>query len=416
MRCAHVIPYMNMRAGGPVVVVDRFCRQMARHGVESIVLTTDVLGEPDGQIISGEAAGEGPSTGTYELRCHRAFLGTFGYSPTLATSLDECVPTCDLVHVHTLWTYATWAAVRACRRHGVPYVLMPHGMLDRHSLARKPLRKTAYGHLFEFARARAAAAMIYTTDAERELAEASVRDLPEGHIVPLAADPPPDERAALAQSFLASRPHLADKHVVTFLGRVHPKKGLDLLIPAFAKVAMRVPNSHLLVIGPDNDGYWPRIQQQIDGLGLRPYVTRIEMLRGQLKWAALAASQLFVLPSHQENFAIAVAEALRIGTPVVISDRVNIWPTVARGGAGRVVPRDLNSLVDALLASLEDPVAWRAMSEAAVSVACECFDWRRSADAMMRVYEQVVERRAARMVQPAPMGRFARSSVAEVHP
>ena len=175
-------------------------------------------------------------------------------------------------------------------------------------------------------------------------------------------------------------------------------------------------SAHLLIIGPDNDGYWPRIAQQIDRLGLQPYVTRIEMLRGRLKWEALAASRLFVLPSHQENFAIAVAEALRIGTPVVISDRVNIWPTVAAGGAGRVVHRDLDSVVDAIRTSLEDGGMWRAMSEAAVSVACSHFDWCRSADAMMRVYEHVLEHTPARAARSGAGGCVATSSVAGVHP
>jgi glycosyltransferase involved in cell wall biosynthesis len=396
MRCAHVIPYMAARAGGPVVVVDRLCRQIARRGVEPIVLTTDVLSDmaprPAWSSIS-RVGGAGARGGEYELRAYRAWSRRFAYSPALASALDRIIPTCDLVHVHTLWTHATAAAVRACRRHRVPYVLMPHGMLDPNSLSRKSLRKIIYGHLFEFQRVRSAAGVIYTTERERELAERSVGTAGSGppvYVVPLGADEPPGDRDGLAREFLASRPFLAGKQIVTYLSRVHPKKGLDLLVPAFAKVAARMPQAHLLIVGPDEADTWPRVRRQIEQLGLQPHVTRIDMLMGAAKWAALAASTLFVLPSYQENFAIAVAEALRIGTPVVISDRVNIWPTVEAGRAGRVVPCDADALTAAIHVSLADEAAWRDMSAAAVMVATRNYDWGKTADAMMEVYQRVL--------------------------
>lgn len=408
MRCTHVIPYMAARAGGPVVVVDRLCRQIARRGIEPIVLTTDLHAdatsdgtEPRVPSPGGVSAGGG---GDYDLRCYRSLSRRFGYSPALAAALDEIVPTCDLVHVHTLWTHATAAAVRACRRHGVPYVVMPHGMLDPHSRARKPLRKFLYGHLFEFRRVRSAAGVIYTTPEERELAEPTVGPVAGGapsYVVPLGADEPPRSRDTLARKFLASRPHLADKKIVTFLSRIHPKKGLDLLIPAFAKVAARVPQAHLLIVGPDEAPTWSRVRRQIEQLGLQGHVTRIDMLHGDMKWSALAASTLFVLPSYQENFAIAVAEALRIGTPVVISNRVNIWRTVEAGGGGRVVPCDAAPLSVAMQECLDDDALWRRMSDAAFAVARRHYDWGKTAEAMIDVYDRVLRRARANRAIPS---------------
>jgi len=117
------------------------------------------------------------------------------------------------------------------------------------------------------------------------------------------------------------------------------------------------------------------------------------MLTGAKKWSALAASTLFVLPSYQENFAIAVAEAMRIGTPVVISERVNIRRTVESGGAGRVVPCDAAALGAAIQECLDAPEpAWRAMSDAAVAVAQRRYDWGRTAEAMLDVYDRVLRR------------------------
>ncbi len=405
MRCAHVIPYMNLRAGGPVVVVDRLCRRMLRRGIEPVVLTTDVLSGEGGDVAASAAGvADAPSFGDYELRFFHALTRRFAYSPSLASALDEVVRTCDVVHIHTLWTHATWAAAAACRRHGVPYVLMPHGMLDPRSLARKWVRKVAYGRLFEFPRARAAAGLIYTTDEERRLAERSVRSLPRGHVVPLGTDQPPGPREELARRFLASRPHLVGRQLVTFLGRVHSKKGLDLLIPAFAKVASRVPAAHLLVIGPDDENTWPGLRREIESLGLQGHVTRIEMLLGGAKWAALAASRVFVLPSYQENFAIAVAEALRIGTPVVISDRVNICHEVEAAAAGRVVPCDVEAVAGAICETLDDTDAWQRRSAAAADLARRQFDWDRTAELTVQVYEHVLEDSRRRMPADPPVG------------
>jgi len=418
MRCVHVIPYMAARAGGPVVVGDRLCRRMAGFGVESIVVTTDVLSEGRFERIAASDGGVGEYVGAgrtgvesttgpwrvegdwvgggYERRTFHALTRRYAYSPALAAALDEIVPSCDLVHVHTLWTHTTAAAVRAARRHRVPFVVMPHGMLDPNALARKRLRKLLYGRLFEFARVRSAGGVIYTTEEERDLARrtvGSVAGRPPEYVVPLGADEPPGRREALARSFFAERPDLAGKTLVTFLGRVHPKKGLDLLVPAFADVAARVPRAHLLVVGPDEAGTWSRVRQQAEALGLAARVTRIDMLTGAKKWSALAASTLFVLPSYQENFAIAVAEAMRIGTPVVISERVNIRRTVESGGAGRVVPCDAAALGAAIQECLDAPEpAWRAMSDAAVAVAQRRYDWGRTAEAMLDVYDRVLRR------------------------
>lgn len=382
MRCAHVIPYMDPRAGGPVVVVDRFCRGLARCGHEALVITAD-------SGAASAAPRRGDDSSGYELRRHRSYLGRFAYSPAMASTLAEIVPTCDLVHIHTLWTYATAAAVTACRRHRVPYVVMPHGMLDPNSLSRKALRKRLYGRLLEFPRLRKAAALVYTTTEERALAESAVPGLPEGFVVPLGSDPPPAARQELAADFFAAYPHLRGKTLVTFLGRIHPKKGLDLLVPAFAQVAARQPDAHLLIVGPDESGYAAAVQRNIARLGLQARVTRIGMLHGAEKWAALAASRLFVLPSYQENFALAVAEACRAGTPVVVSRRVNIWRDICDARAGLVIDCDAAALTAAILEAVRNDREWERRSQAAAALAERCFDWARSVEGLLRVYDRV---------------------------
>jgi glycosyltransferase involved in cell wall biosynthesis len=389
MKVAHIIPYMNERAGGPVVVVDRWCEQLAHRGCEPIVLTTD----------NGGQTSPPHKSASYAAYRHPATFGRYAYSPSLRRQLDALVPQCDLVHVHTLWTYPTYTAARCCRRHGIPYVIMPHGMLDPHSRARKRLRKAIYGQLVEWNNIRRASAMIYTTSQEQALAEASLSLLPKGAVVPLGADEPPASRDALAEQFLATRPELRNKQLITFLGRVHEKKGLDLLIPAFARLADN-PAAHLLIIGPDDTDYWPTIARRAEALGLTKRMHRIDMLTGIEKWQALAASTLFVLPSYQENFAIAAAEACQIGTPVIISRRVNIWPTIEQGGAGTVIDCSIDQLHAAMNRYVQDVSRWSQASQNARCTAQEHFSWQSSVDALMDVYNHA--RNTAPRIAPIP--------------
>ena len=209
----------------------------------------------------------------------------------------------------------------------MPYVVSPHGMLDPGSLGRRGVRKRAYAAVVEWPHLRRAAGMIYTAEEERRLAESSVSGLPPGSVVPLGAGDPPDEpRADLAATFFESFPELKGKRVVLFLGRLHEKKGPDRLIAAFPEVRRAVPGAALALVGPGEERYVAGLRAAA-GEG----VHFLGSLSGRLKWAAYAAADVFVLPSFQENFALTVAEALRVGTPAVLTRHVNIWGGRDRG-------------------------------------------------------------------------------------
>ena len=390
MRVLHVTPYMHPRAGGPVVTVDRLCNRLSAAGLETCVLTTDAYAN------GAPVRTWGLDDRSYTLRVHphrpSRLAPRRAGSRALARDLERIVPTCDVVHVHTLWTHATAAACRAARRYDVPLVVMPQGMLDPHSLARKALRKKVYGSLCEFPRIRSAAAMAYTTAEERRLAESAVSALPPGHLVPLGTDEPPAvERDEAARAFLAAHPELADRQLVIHLGRIHPKKGLDLLIPAFARVSERVPDAHLLLVGPDEGGYLKVVKRFVHALGIGPKVTHIPMLHGVAKWQALAAASVFALPSYQENFGIAVAEAARMGLPLVISNRVNLWPDVRATGAGIVVDCRVDPVADALTTLLLDEDRRRRTGQAAQALARSRYTWDRCAESVLELYASVAK-------------------------
>ncbi len=230
--------------------------------------------------------------------------------------------------------------------------------------------------------------MIYTHEAERQLAESSIEGLPPGYIVPLGCDEPPQSgRGALTEEFLSAHPHLRGRLLVTFLSRLHPKKGLDLLIPAFTLLSIERPSAHLVLVGPGDPQYIQHIRQLVEKYSLADRVTFTGPLEGRAKWAALAASNLFVLPSYQENFAIVVVEALRMGVPVVISRRINIWEDIVNAGGGVACDLDPTNIAGAIDSLLADPFRAGRIGAKGQQFVGLHFNWDRGADALAQVYQ-----------------------------
>ena len=159
---------------------------------------------------------------------------------------------------------------------------------------------------------------------------------------------PPQDKDDKRVLFFKKFPDLAGKRIFLFLGRIHPKKGCDLLIKAFAQVARKDQSLHLVIAGPDQIGWQNKLQRLCEKLGVSEKVSWTGMLSGDLKWGTFYAAEAFILPSHQENFGISVAEALACGVPVLISDRVNIWREIKSDGAGLAATDDLCGTVELL--------------------------------------------------------------------
>jgi glycosyltransferase involved in cell wall biosynthesis len=174
-------------------------------------------------------------------------------------------------------------------------------------------------------------------------------------VVAYGTSTPPDDAARLRDVFLAAYPELRGRCLLLFLSRIHEKKGCDLLIRALASVAATEPDIHLVIAGPDQKGCVARLMHLAEDLGVTDRITWPGMLRDDMKWGAFYSAQAFILPSHQENFGIAVAEALGCGLPVLISDKVNIWREVRAHRAGLVAPDTLQGTEQLLL-------EWRALT------------------------------------------------------
>ena len=292
-------------------------------------------------------APDAPWISDSSLPIHAVGPGRTGYlySSTLLPWIKANAPRFDAVLVHGLWQYGSFAVWSALHGTSTPYYVYPHGMLDpwfKRAYPLKHLKKTLYWPWGEYRVLRDARAVLFTCEAEKRLARQSFRLYRvREEVVALGTAPPLEDRHASRAAFLSAWPHLEDKRLLLFLGRIHIKKGCDLLLEAFAKVADIDSSIHLVMAGPDQSGLQTGLQQHAAALGISARVTWTGMLTGEQKWGAFYASEAFVLPSHQENFGIAVVEALACGLPVLISNQVNIWHEILSDRAGLVAKDDL---------------------------------------------------------------------------
>jgi len=272
-----------------------------------------------------------------------AGLTSYRYSSKLLPWLKKQGGDYDRVIVNGIWQYLSFAAWRHYAGSSIPYYVFPHGMLDpwfKETFPLKHLKKWLYWPWAEYRVLRDAAAVIFTSEEERSQARKSFwlyrcRE----KVSPLGVEAPPISSNAKSE-FLSRYPQLQNTRIFLFLGRLHPKKGCDMLLEAFAQ--MRSNDSiSLILAGPDQVGWESDLRRQVTRLNLTNRVVFTGMLQGSMKQGAFANAEAFVLPSHQENFGISVVEALAASVPVLVSNRVNIWREIEADRAGYVESDDL---------------------------------------------------------------------------
>jgi glycosyltransferase involved in cell wall biosynthesis len=379
MRLLHVLSSASPDMGGPLEGVrQRGLRlQQLGHTVELVTLDDPTQGFVREFPLPVHALG--PSRGVYR------------YNSKLVPWLKMHAAGFDAVIVNGLWQYHSLGVWRALRNTGVPYFVFTHGMLDpwfKHAYPLKHFKKWLYWPWSDYRVLRDARAVLFTSEEECLAARQSfwLYRAKERVVAYGTADPPTDA-AELRERFLVAHPELRERRLLLFLSRIHVKKGCDLLIRAFAAIAAAEPSMHLVIAGPDQTGWVQELKGLAQQLGVAERVTWPGMLQGQMKWGAFHCAEAFVLPSHQENFGIAVAEALGCGVPVLISDKVNIWREVLAHNAGMVAPDTEKGTQDLLRRWLSlAPEQQRAMAVQARSL----FEQRFTIDAMAAGLLEVV--------------------------
>ena len=334
MRILHVINSVKPSGGGPIEGVRQLGVANRRQGHQIEVVSLDAPDSADAKNFIFPVHALGPG------------ILKYSYGSRLVPWLRENIGKYDIAIVNGIWQYQSFALWQVQRNSHTPYVVYTHGMLDPWFKMRYPLKhlkKMLYWPWAEYRVLRDASAVLFTCEEERVLARQSFRPYRCNEIVVKygTAAPQGDPQCEL-ETFYGRYPELEGKRIALFLGRLHEKKGCDLLIQAFAKVLASDPDWHLVMCGPDQAGWQTKLSAMAEKLNLSGRVTWTGMVTGNLKWGALRASEVFVLPSHQENFGIVVAEALACGKPALVSDKVNIWREVQDGGAGIVGKDDLD--------------------------------------------------------------------------
>ena len=282
---------------------------------------------------------------------------TYGFSRALDGWLAENIREFDAVIVNGIWMYLSFAVWKAATRYGIPYYVFTHGFLDpwfKQQYPLKHLKKILYWRIFEHKIIRDAKAVLFTTEEEKRLAHNAFHPyrlkavVANFGITAPALDNAGAERQIFVRELSRSHPALNDQPYILFLGRLHEKKGVALLLRAFSMLQASSENLQLVIAGPGEDSFVNRMKATTLELGIQNRVVWTGPIYGEDKWTALRGAEAFILPSHQENFGISVAEALACGTPVLISDKVNIWREVDQHRAGLVAADSVDGTLQLL--------------------------------------------------------------------
>ena len=328
MRLLRSIRSVNPAGGGPIEGIKQVALVLAALGHETEIVSLDSPEDAWVKECPVKVHAMGPVRSGY------------GYSSKLVPWLREHRREYDAVVVSGLWQYSGFGVWRALRGTDTPYFVFPHGMLDpwfKRAYPLKHLKKWLYWPWADYRMLRDARAVLFTSEEECRAARESFWLYRCNEVVVnygIAA--PTGDAESQKQAVLARFPELAGKRAFVFLSRIHEKKGCDLLVRAFAKIARTDDSLRLVFAGPDQTGWSAALREIAQQLGIADRIVWTGMISGDLKWGMLHLAEAFVLPSHQENFGIAVAEALACGTPVLISNKVNIWREIESDRAGLV--------------------------------------------------------------------------------
>jgi glycosyltransferase involved in cell wall biosynthesis len=365
--------------GGPSVTVLALDHAFRDQGMTSIVCSTDADGQRSRLSASDrDRIGRAGDVRLFRVHWPRRLKTSIG----MVGSLYQLVRSADIVHIHYLHTWPSLVAALYARMLGKPYVVQPHGGLEPYHMAKSPRVKA----LFELLSGtlRNADALVVATETEA----AHINSVPPSRklLVPLGAPTP-----------AASRPSSREEPRVLFLGRLALKKRADILLRAWPLVVERVPTARLEIVGADTDGLLHEYRALVSRLGHSASVTFRGQLLGEEKSSAFANATVFALPSENESFGIAVAEALGAGLPVVLSKHVAIADEVLAAGAGVVVPSlEPADWAQALVTLLEDEAVLADMSIAARRLVRERYSWDQAGRRLERCYRDIIDAMARR--------------------
>ncbi len=383
MKILHVIPSISRAHGGPTTALETMTRALAHAGIEVDIATTDDDGAARMDVPLGEAVVREGVTHWFFRRQTQFYK----FSLPLTRWLARNVARYDVVHIHALFSYATLPAAFFAARQKTPYIVRPLGTLNRVGMQHYhgALKRVSFP-LLERPLIERAAFLHFTSALERDQAReigVTQRDA----MIPIGVELQDAANGACGDWLRQHAPQFLGRTVFLFLGRIDPIKGLDILLPAFARARKECAKIALIVAGAGDAGYERSLRAGCEKLGMADDVFFAGYVEGEMKRALLRDADVFVLPSRSENQGVAVVEAMAAGLPVVVTPEVGIAREIAACGAGIVVSSATELLADALVTLAGDETRRAAMAGRGKFLAAEKFSIGAMTRALMAMYE-----------------------------
>jgi glycosyltransferase involved in cell wall biosynthesis len=380
---------MAAEIGGPPAVVAGLTAALAARGHQVTVATIKDGDKPtipvDARVRLQECAPDGPS------------LGRYAKSAALDAWLRGNAGRFDIVHIHSIWQFPTFAAARACWSAKVPYIVLLHGMLDAYSVNQRSRHIKRLYWLWRERRVEGRAAALHCLNAaEIRRAVPWIAEMPK-FIAGNGIDEELLRTLPARGGFRGTHPEFAERPLALFLSRIHPKKGLDRLIPAWKAVAEKCPEARLLIAGAGDAEYVEAMRKLAAESGLSTQVHFLGQITGRAKWELLVDSDLFVLPSYQEGFSMAITEALAAGAVPVVTEECNfdeLEPGMGQAASGVIVRKgDMGAFTQAVVALFGDGPRRQQLAVAGRELVAARFTWQTIAAQIESVYRHIGAKR-----------------------
>ncbi len=385
MRVVHIISSVGKSAGGTAEIVPKICSVQQKAGIRVTLACRDIGSLSDTAV---QAQKDGVTLRLFNGMS--SWLNKISFSWDMMRNLGELVRDSDIVHLHGGWLFAVWWGAHCARKYGKPYIIMPHGSLEPERLKISKWKKRIVGWLFDRRVYRNASAVWVTAESEGEGVRQYGVTCPI-HVVPLGLDVEPYERSVPNPSLLSRLGVSPGKKIVLYLSRITKIKGLDLLAQAWSRVAKDFADWQLVVAGPDDYHGYRAVAEDLFNRLCPPDSYRFTgPVYGADKYSLLKSASVFVLPTRNENFSIAVQEALASRVPVVCTKGAP-WKILEECRAGWWVDVSVEGITQGLISGMsQSPETLLEMGDAGVKLIVERFSWEAIVIQMKHAYERIL--------------------------
>lgn len=389
MRVLHIIPSIAPLRGGPSRAVLEMVQALRNSGVEAEIATTNdngptLLEVPVNQRIDYEQV---PVWFFSRFSPEVSSVREFAFSSHLTAWLWQHVAEYDLLHIHAIFSYPSTAAMAIARLQNIPYIVRPLGQLCKWSLQQSARKKQLYLTLIERNNLNHSQALHFTSQQE-QLDVSRLGLSSPGFILPHGLSlPTPVQNARCKLRQLLKVPQ--DEPVILFMSRLHPKKGLDYLVPALGKLADQ--RFTFVLAGSGSPEYEAEIAALLHSNGIRDRTYCAGFVAGESKDLLLQGADVFILTSHSENFGVAVLEAMAAGLPVVLTPGVALAAVVQEEKIGYVPELSIPAIASALEHCINNPQDAKEMGDRARQFTLKHCTWEHISLKVIRVYTAVLK-------------------------